>query len=486
MRVIRPCRPQEVYGAFHLQIMQPAVNEAIRNLKSPYRLVQFGALSVACLACQPLINVRLPRGHVVPTSLFTLLVANSGEGKTAAESVFKRGVCRFEEEQRVTHVKAMREYNEKLGLWDVVRQALSTGVRRAISDGGDIGAAEEALLMHMRAKPIRPKLVRVCYEDVTPEAWLVGLAENFPAAALFSSEASSILNGRAFADLEKLNQAWSGGALSSDRKTQRSVYLDWCRLMLALMIQPEPLTRYLEGKGQKAKALGFWARALVCEPGSTQGSRMVHDGTQSWEHCDRFADRVYALLTKAADQVSKEGYQPEVLEFSSEASAHWFALHNRIEGQIRQGDLYEGAGDHASKLADNIARVAAVLHCFEGFEGSISLETLSIAETLCEDASMDYLRIFVPPPREFQDAKDLNEWFDRYRDQGAVSMSRNFARKNCPNALRSEGRFYIALEVLKQNRIVTETLDARGALQINFDPGAAALAHRWNKPIPPV
>lgn len=474
-------RTHEVYANFNLPVLQAAANEACRNLLSPYRLVQFGALSVACLACQPLVNVRLPRGHVVPTSLFTLIVANSGEGKTAAESVFKRGVNRFEEAERAKHAAAMKDYREKLELFDVVRQALSAGVRRAISEGGDVGAAEEVLLAHMRAKPTQPKLVRVSYDDVTPEAWLVGMADNFPASALFSSEASSILNGRAFADLEKLNQAWSSGTLSSDRKTQRSVYLAWCRLMLALMIQPEPLARYLEGKGQKAKGLGFWARALVCDPGSTQGTRLVYDGTQSWEYCDRFADRVFALLTKAADLVGKEGYEPEVLEFSSEAAAHWFAVHNWIEGEIRQGGRYEGAGDHASKLADNIARVAAVLHYFEGFEGPISIETLSIAQTLCDDASTDYLRIFVPPPREFQDANDLNEWFNRYRKQGAATLPRNFARKHCPNALRSEGRFYIALEVLKQHGIVTEFLDAKMTTHINLNP-AGAQALPWGYP----
>lgn len=474
-------RPHEVYASFNLPIIQPAVNEGCRNLLSPYRLVQFGALSVACLACQPLVNVRLPRGHAVPTSLFTLLVARSGEGKTAAESVFKRGVCRFEEAERAKYASAWKEYKEQLELFDVTRQALAAGVRRAIADGGDVAAAEEALLTHVRAKPVQPKLVRVCYDDVTPEAWLVGMADNFPASALFSSEAAAILNGRAFADLEKLNQAWSSGTLSADRKTQRSVYLAWCRVMLALMIQPDPLARYLEGKGKKAKGLGFWARALVCDPGSTQGTRLVYDGTLTWAHCDVFAARVFDLLTKAADLVGKEGYEPEVLEFSPEAAAHWFYLHNWYEEQIRPGGRYEGASDHASKLSDNIARVAAVLHYFEGFDGPISVETLNIAQVLCDDASMDYLRVFVPPPREFQDAQELNEWFNRYRKQGAISLPKNFARKHCPNALRSEGRFYIALEVLKQHGVVAEYLDAKLTAHINLNVGGAQ-ALPWGNP----
>lgn len=135
-------RPHEVYANFNLPILQSAVNETRSNLLSPYRPVQLAALSVACLTCQSLVNVRKPRGHVVPTSLFTLIVAHSGEGKTAAESVFKRGVNRFEEAERAKYTSAWKEYKEQLELFDVTRQALAAGVRRAIADGGDVAAAE--------------------------------------------------------------------------------------------------------------------------------------------------------------------------------------------------------------------------------------------------------------------------------------------------------------------------------------------------------
>lgn len=475
-------RSHEVYAAFNLPIIQPAVNETCRNLMSPYRLVQFGALSVACLACQPLANVRLPRGHVVPTSINTLIIGKSGEGKTAAENAFKRGICKFEDAQRSKYAAALKVYREQQVLFEVTRQALAMGVRRAITDGGDVEAAENALLTHMRSKPTPPKLVRVCYDDVTPEALLAGMADNFPSVVLFSSEASGILNGRAFTVLEIFNQIWSCGKYASDRKSQRSIYLAWCRLALALMVQPEPLQRYLEAKGEKAKGLGFWARALVCDAGSTQGTRFIHDGTLSWVNCDVFAERVFALLTKAAEVVGQEGYEPEVIEFSPEAKALWFEQHNHLERQISQGGFFERAGDHASKLMENIARVAAVLHYFEGFEGPISPETFRISQVLCEDASNDYMRIFVTPPREFTDAHILNEWFNRYRGHNASILAKNFARKNCPNALRSEGRFYLALEVLKQNNAVVEYFDLKHTAYLNLSPGAPG--SRWHMPLP--
>lgn len=463
-------RPQEVYATFSLPIMQPAVNETTGNLQCPYRLSQSAALAAACSVVQPLADVLNPRGFVEPLTLFTITRALSGEGKTAAESVFKRGISNFETEQRKAYAVALKEYKEDIEIFNVTRQALANEVRSAMRDGGGVEEAQEALLKHIRSKPVRPKLIRICYDDITPEAWVAAMQENFPAAALYSSEGAAILNGRAFGALEKLCHTWGGGSLSVDRKGEGSVYLAWCRLMLALMVQPEPLKRYLAGKGQKAMELGFWARALVCDAGTTQGTRFVRDGSSSWTNCEFFAMRVEELLNKAADKVGKEGYEPEVLEFSAEAAAHLFTIHNEIEAQNCPGGRYDGAGDHASKLSSNIVRVAGVLHYFEGFEGKISLETLKIAQVICEDASADYLNIFVPPPQHVQDAISLNEWFDKYREDGYGGLPKNYARQNCSGALRKEGRFYAALDRLIEQGVVMHHLDHNMVSQIIIVP----------------
>lgn len=60
-------RPLEVYGNFNLTIVQPVVIESCRNLLGNCSLVRFDALSVECLECQPLVNVRLPRRRDMPT-----------------------------------------------------------------------------------------------------------------------------------------------------------------------------------------------------------------------------------------------------------------------------------------------------------------------------------------------------------------------------------------------------------------------------------
>lgn len=451
--------PHETYSTFRLPIMQPAVNETTLNLQCPYRLSQFGALGAACAVVQALADVRNPRGFIEPTSLIMVTRAASGEGKTASDGAFKRGMSKFETRQREKYEVAMKTFTEEMEIFNVTHQALANEVRRAMRDGGGVEEAQEALLKYIRSKPARPKLIRVNYEDITPEALVAAMEENFPAAALYSSEGAIILNGRASGALEKLCQTWSGGSLTVDRKGKGSIHLEWLRLMLALMVQPEPFTRYLAGKGQKAMEIGFWARALVCDAGTTQGTRIVHDGTSSWTNCEIFALRVEELLNKAADVVGKDGYQPEVLELSSEAAAHWLSIHNEVEKENCPGGRYEGAGDHASRHSSNIVRVAAVLHYFEGFEGVISLETLKIAQVICEDSSADYLKVFVPPPQNEQDAILLNEWFDTFRKKNYDGVPKNHARQCCPGVLRKDGRFYAALQNLIDKGVVTHMFD---------------------------
>lgn len=469
---LKPALPPKTinYGSLNLPTLQKAVNQIVDNNQFPPPLAQWVAISVANASMHALINVRNPRGFLEPSSIYVLIAASSGEGKSPIERILKKDFSQFEATERARHSEKMQAYKEQLQLFDVARQAIATDLRRAINDGGDLEAAEAALMAHMRRKPVRPKAFRPSMEYVTPEALIKLMAEDIPVFSLSSSESAALMRGRTFGALEIFNQAWSGGPLSVDTKKDGNLNVPWCRLSMGLMTQPEPLARFLSGKGQHGMENGFFARLLVCDPGSTQGSRFVQNGTASWEHCDAFAKRTEQLLTETAIKIREEGYEPEVLDFSSEAAAHFFEVHNGIEAEICTGGRYERASDHATKLSSNIARVAATLHRFEGFEGSISLETLKAAQILCEDASADYLKLFVPPPREVQDALALDKWFDDYRNRGISALPLNYARQHCPNALRKEGRFYVALDVLLAEGIVKKYIDEKNIQMISLYP----------------
>ncbi len=140
----------------------------------------------------------------------------------------------------------------------------------------------------------------------------------------------------------------------------------------------------------------------------------------------------------------------EVICFSSEAQSAWLDYFNDIERKIRPGGLYENAGDHASKLAENVARIAAVLHYFEGFKGDISIETLDTAIKFCEEASRDYLEVFESESQDEVNADILVDWLHSdpdFRKHGEVKKNR--IRQYGPSSLRSKEALGSALSILE-------------------------------------
>ncbi|HDY5064847.1 TPA: DUF3987 domain-containing protein, partial [Pseudomonas aeruginosa] len=119
------------------------------------------------------------------------------------------------------------------------------------------------------------------------------------------------------------------------------------------------------------------------------------------------------------------------------------------EGEIKRGGRFEGAGDLASKLADNISRVAALVHIFEGEGDEISLEALRFSIDFCAWCSDEFYRIFMPPKESELDAKELLDWLKGCWDKGFYEVRKNTILQYGPRRLRSKERLDAALAELE-------------------------------------
>jgi hypothetical protein len=250
--------------------------------------------------------------------------------------------------------------------------------------------------------------------------------------------------------IRKMNAIWSGSSITVDRKSTDSFVLKDARLTVSMMVQPIVLSEYMERSGELSLGSGLFPRSLVCMPLSTQGSRLLQTPTLSWEHVPGFDRRITELLERNVE-IQKQPTAPErmVLQFDNEACQLWVMFFNGVEAEIKPGGRFNGAGGLASKLAENVARVSALLHFFEGFEGDISVSTLNFAISYCLYCSDEYLRLFVPPPREVQDANELIGWLSNMRNSGRRYVPKNHVRQFCLNKLRKSGRLDAALDVLR-------------------------------------
>lgn len=142
-----------------------------------------------------------------------------------------------------------------------------------------------------------------------------------------------------------------------------------------------------------------------------------------------------------------------ILSFSAPAQIEWERVFNNIEFSIRPGGEFCEARDYASKVAENIARLAGVFHAFEGYEGAkISVETLQSATTIVLWYSQEFIRLFSPPDPLHETIKDaylLQDWLVKlFRSRNWQVIPKNFILQRGPNPLRSKDRLEWALNCL--------------------------------------
>ena len=108
----------------------------------------------------------------------------------------------------------------------------------------------------------------------------------------------------------------------------------------------------------------------------------------------------------------KPGQERKVLNLSREATDEWVKFANFVEGQIRPGGYFERATDHASKLAENVARVAAVVSYFEYGDVTVLVTACSMQLTFACAAQLILRSFFVSSTREEREAETLWLWLN--------------------------------------------------------------------------
>jgi hypothetical protein len=276
--------------------LQAAIDEAHNNTQAPYPLVLMSALSAISVPVQGLVDVKKPTGQVVPTSLMVCVIANSGERKTTVESIFMRAICNYQDAQERVFQAALEEWRVRYAAWEAKKKAVLSSIKKKVIKGGATTEDEQSLRELERNRPAKPRKPQFLYDDTTPEALYFGMHQNIPTAGIIQSEGGLITNGRAFKERERLSALWSGSPISVERKSVESFKLENARLTVSIMLQESAMALYMKRDGEQARGTGLLARFLTCYPASTQGTRFLRNGTQSWEHCDKFAERLTELL----------------------------------------------------------------------------------------------------------------------------------------------------------------------------------------------
>lgn len=445
------------------------VAEISQNVKAPLPIVKGAVLAAMAVVAQQQCDLEFPDGRSCPVSLIVLPEGVSGIRKTGVTRRAMGPIYEFAKRLNEDYEQKYAKFKEDLAIWEVKDRHIKKSLASLMDEGEPTVELEQTLREHLQAKPEAPVKIRLLFEDASTQALFRGIHPKYRSAAIVSSEGGNIMSGEAFNEFSFQNSAWSGDDLNIDRVGTGHTEVSGVRITIMVMFQPTVVEKFKATKGEMARGTGFLARSLVFRSRSLPGGRMVTDFTQSWDRYDAYSARMTALLEAGWLASQDEGFERRKIRMSPEAARRWAGYGNWVEMNLQGNGRYWNAVDHGSKLAENVARVAAILHFFEGFAGDISLETMEAAISIVDECSYDFVELFAPLPQELQDAETLHSYFERRRKDGRF-FPLNYLRQRCPDELRKGGRYYRAVDLLAEQGRVGRFFDAKNGEWIDLFP----------------
>lgn len=439
--------------------------ELIRNVQAPDAMVGMALINAIAMACQGLIDVKLPTGQVRPVSQNLLIVAESGERKSTLASLLLAPFREADTQAIISHSFKMANYQAELDAWQAKNKGLSRAITKASSKGEGTDALDTELAEHAKLKPAVPRLRYFLRQDITAKAIMEALQGDGESIAITTDEGHMLFQSSAMSHLGLLNRLWdSPEVLPLDRAGKEQILAMNPRVSVSIMTQKAPLQAYLEKRGSVAKGSGHWARYLIGWPASTQGYRWVNPSEQLWEHLPIFHARISELLVKHLTMIESGKVERELIEFSDDAKTRWFALAAETERMLREGEYLSDINDFASKVMEILARLAAAMHYFGGEGGKITLDTLERAFAIIRWHVEEYKHLFSPQfvvPQDQIDARAIANYLRLHIWRGPSSdtfVPKNHVRRNGP--VRDKARLNDALELLA----------AQGAVEVGVAP----------------
>ncbi|HAU9810803.1 TPA: DUF3987 domain-containing protein [Legionella pneumophila] len=404
--------------------LQHVVNAYQCYGQQPLSLVACGALANLSLACQTLANVARDSYLVSPVSLYFLVIASSGERKSAADNVFSKAIRKWEAAVRKKREPERLSALTQHKAWQMERDGLLTQIKRAVYSGEDSDYYKDLLddLVHQEPDiPIQPTFY---FEDATQEALAIHLAHGWPSASLWSDEAGIILGSHSMQSnpmrfVALLNRLWEGKSFAAHRKTSQSFIIEHRRLTLNLMMQPLLLDQMISQATGISRQSGFLARCLLAYPDSSMGTRFYQEPPEQLDGLKEYEQRITDCLDQSQRLNQTGCINLPTLKMNAQAKHLWIGFFNSIEaGLTAQGQWME-IKDFASKAAENAVRLAALFHLFSGKTGDISVENIDQAITLMHWYLGEARRLLEPQSTQpnLEDARKLLVWLLQQRPQ---------------------------------------------------------------------
>lgn len=450
-----------------------AVEEVASFTQSPISMLASSALTTISLALQGHYNIRRAEKLVAPLALYFLIIADSGERKTAGDKLFTQPIEDFVNEQMELAKPELQKYRADLQIWEAKHSGIKAKIQHLAKDRKQTSAEENLLYDLEVSKPQPPKIPKLLLKDISPEKLGLSLAVDWPVAGIVTNEAGVFFGSHAMSKdvvmrtLSLLNILWDGGSISSERKVAEGFNIRCARLTMGLAIQESTLREAFVRTGPLARGTGFLARNLLCWPTSNMGNRPFKEAPIAWPHLEAFTARIRTILN-APLPINNGVLEPLEIGLSDSAKHDWVQYHDAVEAQLKASGDYFEIKDVAAKSADNVARLAGLFEKFNPNGGtSVSQDSLQRAAQICAWHLEEARRFFgeLGLPQDLSDALRLESWLVDYL-RGKATVSQRDAQRYGP--VRDKNRLGYALTELESlNRIKLVQDGKRKLIEVN-------------------
>ena len=347
------------------------------------------ALSALSLAVSKAAEVQLGPDWLQPAPVWSCLIAEPGERKSAIFSEVTRPISEYEKARNEALACQLARYESDRRLLERRGQEAESKAARK----GDINAAQEAREVAAELallEPLRPP--RLVAQDATTESVIELANRNGGRLGIFDAESSALENalGR-YQDRPNLDfylKAHEGDAYAFTRRKGDDFSLDRPALVMAMCVQPHAAASLLENGA--AIGRGLFARFLYARPRSLKGQRNLEPVPvpghlrQWWSETLR---RILALpypgevFSPDGLNVERRQCEPRVLGLSPEAAEAFLALRQVLERELAPNDgrLADTRG-WAEKFPAAVGRIALCLELARNSDAAeVSPEVMTAA-----------------------------------------------------------------------------------------------------------
>jgi len=360
------------------------VDEMVAEIGATQELIFSLLLGTSAITAQGVFDIQHPNADLkpIPASLYVVCVAGSAQRKSTVLEVLSESITEYQKSQSKNDVQLQVQAAQQRG-WKKKCQEIESQIEEHFDSPEKIEELKQRLDALSKLRPECGKSgVNLVNRDTSLSALIQGTEMQSPSTSSVLHEARSMLPllNRWMATL---NELWDGAPIKRDRITMDPVLQFGPRFSIAWIIQPGVWRKYLKSDGVDYLESGLGGRVLVmaCPKRTMTGETRRHSIAR------KARDRHNANMTKLLnvyDEKLKAGKADvrDVLKRSEKANNLFANTCSWIELNMDSNGYFANIPELGGRCAENIMRIAAVLHVIEGCPGLEISEDIMLSAIL--------------------------------------------------------------------------------------------------------